>query len=93
MDSKDNNLIKLIDFGTSGVFGESEKIEYNEKCDIWSIGVILYILLCGEPPFNAGNDEEIIAKIYKGKYEFKCKICLWVYGVFRGDLVGKVLRV
>ena len=29
------------------------KGEYNEKCDIWSIGIITYILICGYPPFNA----------------------------------------
>ncbi len=41
---------------------------------MWSLGVILFILLCGEPPFNAENDEEIMAKILKGKFEYKCKI-------------------
>ena len=38
---------------------------YTEKCDIWSMGVILYIFLSGDPPFNGQSDSEIYKKILK----------------------------
>ena len=46
------------------------KRKYTEKCDIWSCGVILYILLCGYPPFNGDNDKIIMDKVTAGKVEF-----------------------
>ena len=46
---------------------------YDEKCDIWSCGVIMYILLCGYAPFNGETDEKIFEKIKLGKYTFPKK--------------------
>lgn len=43
---------------------------YNFKCDIWSIGVITYILLSGNPPFNGTSDQEIMKKVRAGKFNF-----------------------
>jgi calcium-dependent protein kinase len=44
--------------------------EYDEKCDVWSCGVILYIFLCGYPPFNGENDQLIFQRIKQGKFSF-----------------------
>ena len=39
---------------------------YNNKCDIWSAGVLLYILLIGSPPFSGETKDEIFKNIQKG---------------------------
>lgn len=50
------------------------KGNYTEKCDLWSIGVIMFILLSGIPPFNGATDDEIMEKVGIGKFDFKDKI-------------------
>ena len=45
------------------------KKHYNEKCDIWSCGVIMYILLSARPPFGGENDNEIMGRVAYGKYD------------------------
>lgn len=42
--------------------------KYTEKCDLWSIGVILYIMLSGKPPFGGNSDREILKKVAEGNY-------------------------
>ena len=87
-----NNSIKVIDFGLSQIISEQKlkskvgtsyyvppeilKGEYNQKCDIWSVGIILCILLTGEPPFNGPNDAIIYNKIQNLEYFFSEK---WKY--------------
>ena len=47
------------------------KKHYDEKCDIWSCGVIMYILLSGRPPFGGDSDKEIMDKVATGKYDLE----------------------
>jgi serine/threonine protein kinase len=43
---------------------------YDKSCDVWSIGTIVYILLCGYPPFNGDTDPDIFEAIKRGKFAF-----------------------
>jgi serine/threonine protein kinase len=43
---------------------------YDAQVDMWSAGVILYILLCGFPPFYEEDQNKLFRQIIKGSYEF-----------------------
>lgn len=45
-------------------------IPYDTQCDMWSFGVLIYVLLCGYPPFYGDNDEQLFDSIKHADYEF-----------------------
>jgi len=67
---KPNSLVTQC--GTPGYVAPEilEGRKYDTRADMWSVGVILYILLGGYPPFNENNQRMLFRKIRKGQYEF-----------------------
>eukprot|EP00918_Siedleckia_nematoides_P054212 GHVU01118360.1.p1 GENE.GHVU01118360.1~~GHVU01118360.1.p1 ORF type:complete len:416 (-),score=70.05 GHVU01118360.1:1079-2326(-) len=46
---------------------------YSNKCDMWSLGVIVYMLLAGDPPFHATTNEGLRGAILKGNFRFDAR--------------------
>lgn len=63
---------------------------YDELCDIWSCGVIMFILLSGKMPFQGQTEDEILKNVSKGKFDLKQKEFLKV-SLEAKDLIGKLL--
>ena len=64
--------------------------KYNRECDLWSAGVILYMFIVGEPPFNGKDDREIMEKVKKGNYSKKYERWLNASNEVK-DLISKLL--
>jgi len=66
---------------------------YSKAVDIWAVGVITYILLCGfEPFYDEGGDQQMFQKIIRGNFEFTSP---WWDGVSENakDLVRRMLTL
>merc|ERR1712232_995437 len=45
--------------------------KYGKEVDMWSLGVIIYILLCGYPPFHDDNQKKLFQLIRRADYDFE----------------------
>ena len=63
--------------------------KYNSKCDMWSCGVIMFVLLTRKAPFGGKNEKSIMENVKIGKYKTKY---LENYSPYAADLISKLLE-
>jgi calcium-dependent protein kinase len=89
-DKHSSEEVKIIDFGMACKFGETplhsrvgtpyymspEVVHgsYSKECDVWSLGVVLFVMLSGTQPFEGNELNLVLGKIVKGKYSFEDEV-------------------
>jgi calcium-dependent protein kinase len=63
---------------------------YRLECDCWSLGIILFMMLSGTPPFTGKNNQEVLMKVYNASYSFRTKAFAKVSEMAK-DLIARLL--
>jgi serine/threonine protein kinase len=69
-----------------------KNIPYDQSVDMWSVGVIIYVLLCGYPPFANDNQSLLFQSIRTGEWQFIDKDWAGISEDAK-DLIRKLLTV
>lgn len=63
---------------------------YGIECDIWSLGIILYLLLAGKPPFAGSDKNDMFNKIQRCEYSMEDEVWQSVSAEAK-DIIGKLI--
>jgi serine/threonine protein kinase len=86
------SYLTLVDIQPSYVSPEILKnIPYDESCDMWSVGVVLFVMLCGYTPFMDEDQEKMLERIKQGRWTFDEEDWSHVSGEAK-DLISSLLQ-
>ena len=89
---KENEILKLKVGSPYYIAPEVLNKNYNEKCDIWSAGVVLYVMLTGKFPFVGKTSQKLFESIKTGKYATEGKEWESI-SLEAKKLIGKMLEL